>query len=214
MDFDPAFVAAGRASEFQAAAAELNSRTDHCFRIVRWQDVPADSQFLYFVPSSGCSSQIGRGTCTYQTINIAPGCSKGSIIHETMHALGACHEHQRTDRDQYVRINNQNIALSGTGIATNFGIYSTTLDVGPYDFGSLMHYGRAAFGNGAGDTITTLDPTKQNVIGNRDAMSAGDIATVNFLLSGSLPPSVEKPPPPRCGVFDGGHNDTVVVISE
>lgn len=39
----------------------------------------------------------------------ASGCTPGSVIHEFLHALGFHHEQSRTDRDEYVTVNYDNI---------------------------------------------------------------------------------------------------------
>lgn len=213
-DYDPSFVAGGRAGEFIQAFSELNSRTRGCFELRPWQEVPEDQQFIYFVPSNGCSSQLGRSTCTYQTIQIAPGCRVGAIMHEVMHALGAMHEHQRSDRNEYVTVFTNNVNLTPAGISVNFGIYANSLVIGDYDYNSIMHYGGTAFTKVAGTlTIQTLDPTKQGVIGQRTTLSAGDVQTINFLLDVSDPePGNERPPAAVCRQFAPFVNQTVPVV--
>ena len=50
----------------------------------------------------------------------------------------------------------------------------------PYDFLSIMHYSKTAFGNGK-VTIITKDPTMQEKIGQRDRMSDVDAIQLNRL---------------------------------
>ena len=50
----------------------------------------------------------------------------------------------------------------------------------PYDYSSVMHYGKTAFGSGK-ITIQTKDASKQNVIGNRRGFSQYDIKQMNLL---------------------------------
>ena len=50
----------------------------------------------------------------------------------------------------------------------------------PYDFLSVMHYGRTAFGSGR-ITIQTIDPKNQYKIGQRGGFSDMDILQMNLL---------------------------------
>lgn len=59
---------------------------------------------------------------------------------------------------------------------------STTHGV-PYDYMSVMHYGKDAFTDGTGQTIMTIDPKFQDVIGQRLEMSSSDVQELNLLYS-------------------------------
>ena len=50
----------------------------------------------------------------------------------------------------------------------------------PYDYRSIMHYGRTAFGRGK-LTIETRDPKMQRVIGRRSGFSDYDVLQMNLL---------------------------------
>jgi hypothetical protein len=136
--------------------------------------------WVTFRSGSGCSSSVGRRG-GQQFVNLASGCSKGSTIHEIGHVVGIWHEQSREDRDAFVTINWANIQA---GFEHNFNQHITDGDdVGAYDYGSIMHYPRTAFGVGGAETITPTDPNAQ--IGQRTALSAGDIATAGMLCPGS-----------------------------
>ena len=66
-------------------------------------------------------------------------CQKGSVMHEIGHTIGFWHEQSRSDRDSYVEIVWRNIAEEDD----NFKVIENThnYDV-PYDYYSLMHYGK------------------------------------------------------------------------
>ena len=132
--------------------------------------------YVEFIPGSGCSSAVGMQGGR-QVIRLASGCSTGNTIHEIGHAWGLWHEQSREDRDSFVRINWQNIQA---GKEHNFTQHITDGDdIGPYDYGSIMHYPTHAFSKNGQSTI---DPLQSGVtIGQRTALSAGDIAAVHAM---------------------------------
>ncbi|MEQ2207446.1 hypothetical protein XENOCAPTIV_012562 [Xenoophorus captivus] len=71
------------------------------------------------------------------------GCVYSGIAHhELNHALGFQHEQTRSDRNSYVRINWGNIIPQS---AYNFYKHNINHLNTPYDYSSIMHYGRDAF---------------------------------------------------------------------
>ena len=73
----------------------------------------------------------------------------GTVEHEFLHALGVHHEQNRPDRDQYVDIlwDNMNPKWKSQFSRRDS---SEVLGYGPYDYGSVMHYGAGAFATSNG----------------------------------------------------------------
>lgn len=132
--------------------------------------------YVRFVPSSFCRSWVGMQGGR-QDIELANGCGTGSTIHEIGHAWGLWHEQSREDRDDFVTINWANIQDDR---AFNFNQQiSNGTDIGPYDYGSIMHYGRMAFSKNG---LPTIEPKQSGVtIGQRSGLSQGDINTVHHI---------------------------------
>jgi len=62
----------------------------------------------------------------------------GISVHEIGHSLGMWHEHMRSDRDDYVRINWENMMPEES--AKNNFMKMDTLNLAEYNYGSVMHY--------------------------------------------------------------------------
>lgn len=147
--------------------------------------VPRTTQrdYVRFINGGGCASYVGKRGGRQ---NIVIGnCSRGSVAHEILHASGLWHEHSREDRDRYIRVNSANIT---SGKAHNFTRHvSDGIDIGTYDYGSIMHYGSRAFSKNGKNTIDVKIPPgrKTTVIGQRNGLSSKDKAAINTLYKSS-----------------------------
>lgn len=76
--------------------------------------------------------------------------------------------------------------ICSLGREHNFNKYndatSSSLNV-PYDYGSMMHYGKNAFRNGTEPTIVTKIPAFSDVIGQRMEFSDSDLLKLNRLYN-------------------------------
>ncbi|MED6279390.1 hypothetical protein CHARACLAT_000338 [Characodon lateralis] len=139
-----------------------------------------EASFLDIQPRYGCWSFLGQ-TGGSQTLSLqTPGCMwSGIAAHEFMHALGFVHEQSRSDRDHYVTIVWKNIMPDQIH---NFRKQVTNNLNSPYDYNSVMHYGRYAFSEDGGPTIIPK-PDPYIPIGQRDGPSALDIHKINVLYN-------------------------------
>jgi choriolysin H len=145
-----------------------------------------------------------------QVLNLeTPGCfdKLGTVVHELMHAIGMHHEHNRFDREKFIRVIKKNIEPGKEhNFDMNDNITSSVFDL-PYDFGSVMHYSRGADAKKSG--LFTIVPkvsitqyifayTSSEIfsyfaitfqiitkaeIGQRNGMSKLDIAKVNKMYN-------------------------------
>ncbi|RLO07430.1 hypothetical protein DYB28_003854 [Aphanomyces astaci] len=155
--------------------------------------------YLHFQNGSGCFSSVGYipGLCGTggQPLVLAASCGIGNIIHEIGHAVGLVHEHQRADRDSFVKIYPSNIDplylpdfdKGKLGDLTVFG----AIDDGS-DYDSVMHYGLHDFSVNNLQTLLPITPTGRiredcfYRVGQRKGLSPGDVQMIRGLYQGEI----------------------------
>uniref|UniRef100_A0AC35GJN9 Metalloendopeptidase n=1 Tax=Panagrolaimus sp. PS1159 TaxID=55785 RepID=A0AC35GJN9_9BILA len=116
-------------------------------------------QFVNF--GDACASPVGYYKDSIHKIKIAKCLTNyGTISHEILHVLGIKHQQARYDRDDYLN-DAKGIEILDETNSDNFG--------SPYDYGSVMHYGR----------FDTTQKLYDQTIGHRVGPSFIDIAMIN-----------------------------------
>ncbi|XP_067879282.1 uncharacterized protein [Heterodontus francisci] len=151
------------------------------FTCVQFLPHSDEDDFISIQPIHGCYSSVGR-VGGMQLISLNHQClkkGKGVVEHEIMHSLGFWHEHARSDRDKYIKIEWKNV---WPGYEHNFLKQNTNNLMSKYDYGSILHYSRTAFSKNGQPTLRKLMDTDA-VIGQRIRLSELDLLKVNRLYN-------------------------------
>ncbi|KAM8938763.1 astacin-like metalloendopeptidase [Pelodytes ibericus] len=151
-----------------------------------------EADYLEIGSGSGCWSSVGKvGGAQYVSV-MKNGCmARGIIHHEIQHALGFYHEQSRSDRDDYVDIMWNFI---NEGDWSNFDKVDTENMGLPYDYFSVMHYGRYSYTNTSAQATLMPKPDSTVEIGQRYGFSPLDVSKIkklyeceqcSFLLTGA-----------------------------
>jgi hypothetical protein len=171
---------------YYAIDSNLDNKTRVYDAIQHWEsktnlefvERSSQSNYIYFVSGSGCSSYIGM-VGGRQNITLSSSCSTGNTIHEIGHAIGLWHEQSRVDRGSYITINYSNIQ---SGREHNFQTYAEQGWDGDeftsaLDFSSIMMYGSYSFSNNGQPTIVKKSGATFSI--QREGLSSGDVSGVN-----------------------------------
>jgi hypothetical protein len=143
---------ASRTNRVKQAIARWEARTNLTF--VRGATTGSRLRFVA-TEGTGCSSPVGRQSSGRQDIQIDTFCPIGSITHELGHAIGLFHEQMRTDRTQFINVNKSCIL---PGLERNFDTFgSNGINIGTYDFESIMGYGSDDSSKPFCNTLTKKD---------------------------------------------------------
>uniref|UniRef100_A0A0N4Z1H3 Zinc metalloproteinase n=1 Tax=Parastrongyloides trichosuri TaxID=131310 RepID=A0A0N4Z1H3_PARTI len=166
-------------NKIDVALKDIENNT--CVRFQK-SDKFQDKSGLRYYMGPGCFSFGGRvKDDSPQDVSIGKECDRMGIVgHETMHALGFFHEQSRYDRDQYLKIDFNNIEPN---MKFNFDVIgddkSDTFGVS-FNYGSAMQYGRLTFSKGKGNTMIPKNELYLDSIGNSNRLQFLDYKQINI----------------------------------
>lgn len=164
---------------------------------------PRWSYVLITASADGSQATIGMGSSApimeildKPNINIRLDlqAKASEIMHELGHVVGLIHEHQRSDRDDFVNVNYENIDCFNPKLVKNYSRLAVTFwkipsnNLTPFDFQSIMIYSSCAcakpsigFSLGCDPVMTRLNGTPWSA---NSTYSANDFAAINAIYSG------------------------------
>uniref|UniRef100_A0A8C4X5E8 Metalloendopeptidase n=1 Tax=Erpetoichthys calabaricus TaxID=27687 RepID=A0A8C4X5E8_ERPCA len=156
-------------------------REFHTLTCVRFVSRRSEKDFVQINSNDGCWSSVGRLGGAQELSLAKDGCLiHGVVQHELNHVLGFIHEQCRPDRDNYIKINWQYVNPED---AMNFAKSDLSPLNLPYDYTSIMHYGRYAYSNTTGEAVIVPLVNSTNLLGQRYGMSPIDVHRVNTVYS-------------------------------
>ncbi|GFT80673.1 astacin-like metalloprotease toxin 1 [Nephila pilipes] len=154
----------------------------HRYTCIRFVPRTNERDFVNIYYGNGCWSIIGRNGGP-QNLSLGKGCNYvGLVVHELGHAIGLFHEHQRSDRDNYIAVYKENVV---SGQEHNFVRTHPSMELimTPYDYNSIMHYGNYAFSRVPGQLQTMVAKNGQRLVEPYDkpGFDQSDIYIINTL---------------------------------
>ena len=180
--------------EFSRAVVELNRFTNVRISGIGGTGRTKFDRIVLSNDSDGCYATLGRSSKQPQKLNLADNCftngrnlpNYNAPLHELGHALGLIHEHQRSDRDDFITVNRSNLLPKlRTGSAWN-AVVPTRSSQGrtAYDVDSVMHY-NSFVGSGVYNTNIPIFSVKSGVRSPLDGdfgserLTALDVEAIN-----------------------------------
>ncbi|XP_072277666.1 hatching enzyme 1.2-like [Pyxicephalus adspersus] len=146
---------------------------------IQFVERSTENDYLKIYSGIGCWSFVGRISGPQEVSLMKGGCmASGVVQHEIQHSLGFFHEQSRSDRDKFVDVLWQNINKGDWG---EFDLVDTNNMNLPYDYFSVMHYGRYSYSNTSGQPTLIPKPDQSVEIGQRYGLSSLDISKIKKL---------------------------------
>jgi hypothetical protein len=158
-----------------AAIAAFNSMFAGQFKWVPrtnqrgYVDINLDNQSL-----NSCYATLGY-TGTKEDLQGLTGCNVSLLLHEMGHIMGFAHEQSRANRNSYLALDFNNIAPASQNQYTQD--FSSTMDLGLYDYSSLMEYGPRGFTRNGNPEMESIPVGI--TFGDPSSFSIGDVDALN-----------------------------------
>lgn len=151
-----------------------------------------EKNYLLFRPTDQftCTSNVGFDATPAQPVYLHAACATRDVRHEVGHAIGLFHEHQRRDRDYWVRLYPENMQLPAAN-SQMIQTFQNAFEPTGYDYASIMHYNRYAYSINGQPTMDAINPPGAT-FGNSSEVSAGDVTTVKAMypFRGATPTNI------------------------
>ncbi|XP_037936499.1 seminal metalloprotease 1-like [Teleopsis dalmanni] len=150
----------------------------------------ADEKQSYYINITtefdGCFATAGwwnrSQSFNLQLYPLDEGCFRlGTILHELLHTLGFYHQHSTWNRDEYVRIAEENIQPDALHAFEKYNSDFVDNYNEEYDFDSILHYHAYAFSINGEKTIIPLNEKDGANMGQRETLSQSDINKLNAM---------------------------------
>uniref|UniRef100_A0AAF5I2K0 Metalloendopeptidase n=1 Tax=Strongyloides stercoralis TaxID=6248 RepID=A0AAF5I2K0_STRER len=167
---------------FVVKKALLILEEETCLDFVGRSQLYSKMSGIRFTRGNLCYSTVGKELGrVWQAISIGDYCQTiGGVLHEIIHALGIDHEHNRFDRDRYIKLIKKQIRSNEYNFFRKVSLDDSETFGISYDFGSLMHYDVEASSKNDKSTMIPKDKLYTRTIGQLKSATFNDIKTINY----------------------------------
>lgn len=181
-----------------AAIGEWNTKT-----VITLYPRTTEADYVRFrTTTERCRSNVGKigGEQSIWWVQQGHRCGDVSfLLHEIGHTVGLWHEHQRTDRDEYLTVREDGVFETGVSWVVDKGHPAH----GPYDFASVMHYHPLAHSRDGLPVLETIPPGIQ-IRSPDGGLSVGDVHRTAAIYERRLWPTTISSNPPGLNIMVNG----------
>ncbi|CEF68239.1 Astacin-like metalloendopeptidase [Strongyloides ratti] len=153
-----------------------------CLRFLDRRHVCRSQTGINFIDSKKCFADLGKlSRKGWQNIYIGKECNTlGGVVRLILRTLGVIYEHNRVDRNLFIKVYEQNIdETSKKYFQKHLGPEIEHLFVS-YNYGSLMHFGMYEYSKNGFKTLAPRDHFYVNTVGQQDSLTFSDAKNINL----------------------------------